>query len=221
MPSSRSSSLSRSNMRLNASPGGGYPGTAARISSADRWRRVPSRQTTRLSSRSVFRLDIALPPRVRRYPANVIRWRSGVVSAKTREWPGAAELDVLVEETSGKRVCRALAYTELTGCPEPGDRVLLNTTALDLSLGTGGYALVIAVPDRLPPDPAGPGHLVKARYTPLQATVLGVDMEAVTVHTGLLAARRVLQAELAIVSQGHGNLGTGTKWGFSGVACGA
>jgi len=229
-----------------------------------------------------------------------------VVSAKTREWPGAAELDVLVEETSGKRVCRALAYTELTGCPEPGDRVLLNTTALDLSLGTGGYALVIAVPDRLPPDPAGPGHLVKARYTPLQATVLGVDeqgsaqhglladaddldqmpvviadlhsalpavlaafythkpgakvvyvmldggalpawfsrsagelrqagwlaavvtvgqafggdMEAVTVHTGLLAARRVLQAELAIVSQGPGNLGTGTKWGFSGVACG-
>jgi hypothetical protein len=30
----------------------------------------------------------------------------------------------------------------------------------------------------------------------------------------------VLGAELAVVSQGPGNLGTGTKWGFSGVASG-
>lgn len=236
----------------------------------------------------------------------MIRWRSGVVSELTRQWPGAAELEVIVDEHGGQRSCRALAYPELTGLPEPGDRVLLNTTALDLGLGTGGYALVVAVPDRLPPDPAGPGHLVKARYTPLQATVLGVDeqnsahhdllagaddlrqmpvviadlhsalpavlaglyahrpgarvayvmldggalpawfsrsagelrragwlaavvttgqafggdVEAVTLHTGLLAARHVLNADLAVVSQGPGNLGTGTKWGFSGVACG-
>ena len=210
---------------------------------------------------------------------------------------------------------RALAYPALTGAPEPGDRVLLNTSALDLGLGTGGYALVIAVPDRLPPDPAGPGHLVKARYTPLQTTVLGADeqgspyhdvlrdaddlggmpvviadlhsalpailagylaararrpgdaagdrpkiayvmldggalpawfsrtaaaltqagwlaatitvgqsfggdLEAVTLHTGLLAARHVLGAELAVVAQGPGNLGTGTRWGFSGVSAG-
>jgi Protein of unknown function (DUF3866) len=202
---------------------------------------------------------------------------------------------------------RALAYPALTGTPEPGDRVLLNTSALDLGLGTGGYALVIAIPDRLPPDADGPGHLVKARYTPLQAVVTGAgepgttshellrdaddlggmpvviadlhsalpavlagylgerrgrppvayvmldggalpawfsrtiaqlreagwlagtvtvgqafggDLEAVTLHSGLLAARHVLGAELAVVAQGPGNLGTGTRWGFSGVACG-
>ena len=39
---------------------------------------------------------------------------------------------------------RALAYPALTGAPQPGDRVLLNTSALDLGLGTGGYALVVA-----------------------------------------------------------------------------
>ena len=39
-------------------------------------------------------------------------------------------------------------------------------------------------------------------------------------HTGLLAARHVLGAEVAVVTQGPGNLGTGTRWGFSGVACG-
>ncbi len=243
----------------------------------------------------------------------MITWRNGTVGGIRREWPGAVELDVSVE---GAWV-RALAYPALTGCPRPGDRVLVNTTALDLGLGTGGYALVVAVPDRLPPDPELAGHLVKARYTPLQATVLGADeqgsphhemlrdaddiggmpvvvadlhsalpavlaglfdeaeraggssapsrgqvravyvmqdggalpawfsrtcatlkeagwlaatvttgqsfggdLETVTVHTGLLAARHVLGADLAVVAQGPGNLGTGTRWGFSGVAAG-
>src|SRR5215475_14302491 len=108
----------------------------------------------------------------------MIRWRSGEVTALGRSWPGATELDVRV----GDATVRALAYPRLTGAPRPGDRVLLNTTALDLGLGTGGYALVVAVPDRLPPDPEGPGHLVKARYTPLQPTVLGVDEQGSRYH---------------------------------------
>jgi hypothetical protein len=48
----------------------------------------------------------------------------------------------------------------------------------------------------------------------------GGDLEAVTVHSGLLTARHVVHADIAIVAQGPGNLGTGTKWGFSGVAAG-
>ena len=44
----------------------------------------------------------------------------------------------------------------------------------------------------------------------------GGDLEAVTLHSGLLAARLALGAELVVVSQGPGNLGTGTRWGFSG-----
>jgi hypothetical protein len=214
-------------------------------------------------------------------------------------------------DADGGGVIRALAYPALTGQPVPGDRVLLNTTALHQGLGTGGYALVVAIPDRLPPDPELDGHVVKARYTPLQATVASVDeqgspwhpvlrdadsvdgmpvvvadlhsalpavlaglfhgfrtdparspaiayvmqdggalpawfsrtvaglrsagwlagtvttgqsfggdLEAVTVHTGLLAARHVLGADAVIVTQGPGNLGTGTRWGYSGVAAG-
>ena len=198
----------------------------------------------------------------------------------------------------------ALAYPRLVGEPEPGDRVLLNVGALALGLGTGGYALVVALPDRLPADPPGTGrsggHAVKARYTPTQAIVCAVDeeaspyrdrmlaaedldgmpvvvadlhsalpailaglagvpvayvmtdggalpawfsrtldglreslsgvvtvgqayggdLEAVTVHSGLLAARHVLGARVAVVAQGPGNLGTGTRWGFSGVSAG-
>ena len=48
----------------------------------------------------------------------------------------------------------------------------------------------------------------------------GGDLEASTVHTGLLAARHVLRADVTVVAQGPGNLGTGTPWGFSGVALG-
>ena len=48
----------------------------------------------------------------------------------------------------------------------------------------------------------------------------GGDIEAVSIHNALLAARHVLHADAAIVIQGPGNLGTETPWGFSGVACG-
>ncbi|MBD7980556.1 DUF3866 family protein [Oerskovia merdavium] len=252
----------------------------------------------------------------------MMTWRSARVMSRGRGWQGAQELTVELDEplpaTAGPgdqerpRTVRALAYPQLVGDPQVGDRVLLNVSALARGLGTGGYALVVALPDTLPTDPpAGPGHLVKARYTPLQALVLGVDEqesphhdtlrdaddlggmpvvvadlhsalpaivagarlaaaqdgrpapriayvmtdggalpaafsrtvsglrdagwihtcltvgqayggdhEAVTVHTGLLAARHVTGADLAIVAQGPGNLGTGTRWGFSGVAAG-
>ena len=193
----------------------------------------------------------------------MITWRNGTVSGTRREWPGAVELDVSVDGASaeGEQV-RALAYPALTGRPRPGDRVLVNTTALDLGLGTGGYALVVALPDRLPPDPELAGLLAAERSRPdrsgsgqaprvvyvmqdggalpawfsrtcatlreagwLAATVttgqsFGGDLETVTVHTGLLAARHVLGADIAVIAQGPGNLGTGTRWGFSGVAAG-
>ncbi len=229
-----------------------------------------------------------------------------------RQWATALELVVEIpNDASGDTTdrptgVRALAYVDVVGHPVVGDVVLLNVTALDLDLGTGGYALVAGIPNRLPADPAGPGHLVKARYTPLQMTVLGVDeqdsphhdtlrdaddldhmpvivadlhsalpaivaglrselpdakvayvatdggalplafsrsvqglrdagwlvgsitvgqafggdLEAVTVHNGLLAAHHVLAADVTVVTQGPGNLGTGTRWGFSGVAAG-
>src|ERR1700749_4585127 len=111
----------------------------------------------------------------------MITWRNGTVSGTRREWPGAVELDVSVDGASaeGEQV-RALAYPALTGRPRPGDRVLVNTPALDL--GLGGYARVVALRDRLPPDPELTGHLIKARYSPLQACVLGADEQGSPHH---------------------------------------
>ncbi|SEE07769.1 Protein of unknown function [Ruania alba] len=240
-------------------------------------------------------------------------WRDGVVQAVRKQWSGAVELEVvLTAAAGGQEQVRALAYPELVGHPQVGERVLLSTTALTRGLGTGGYAFVVARPDNLPADPpTSPGHIMKARYTPLQTMVLGVDeqespdhdllrdaddlgglpvvvadlhsavpaiiagarheavrlgrpapvvaylmtdggalpawfsrsvatlrardwvqstitvgqafggdLEAVTVHSGLLAARLVARADMVVVAQGPGNLGTGTRWGFSGVSAG-
>ncbi|MEZ0493146.1 DUF3866 family protein [Kineococcus sp. TBRC 1896] len=237
-----------------------------------------------------------------------IRWRSATVDRLGATWAGSVELHATL--TSGPEAgtgVKALAHPDLVGTPRPGDRVLLNVSALARGLGTGGYALVVALPDALPEDPPpGPGHLVKARYTPLQTMVLGADdqesahhdlladaddlagtpvvvadlhsalpavvagiradapgarvayvmtdggalpaafsravsglreagwiaacvttgqafggdLETATVHTGLLAAVLVTGADVVVVAQGPGNLGTGSRWGFSGVAAG-
>ncbi|WP_406830881.1 DUF3866 family protein [Pedococcus sp. KACC 23699] len=48
----------------------------------------------------------------------------------------------------------------------------------------------------------------------------GGEHEAVTLHSGLLAAKHVLAADVAVVIQGPGNVGTGTSWGYTGVAAG-
>src|SRR5688572_30434480 len=103
----------------------------------------------------------------------MIRWREGKVTQRLREWRGAVELAVEIDA----RQVKALAYPDLVGEPLVGDRVLLNTNALELGLGTGGYAIVVAIPDRLPPDPVFEGHIVKSRYSPLQTVVLSVDEE--------------------------------------------
>ncbi|WP_022921730.1 DUF3866 family protein [Ornithinimicrobium pekingense] len=237
----------------------------------------------------------------------MIQLRDGRVVEMLPGWPGVVAVAVDVADLG---TVRALAYPDVVGTPEPGDRVLLNVTALERGLGTGGYAVVVAVPDRPDAWPSregdDAGHLVKARYTPLQTMVLGADdpegahharlqdaddvegmpvvaadlhsalpavlagiraerptarvayvmtdggalpaafsrsaaelraagwlaavltagqayggdLETVTVHSALLAARLVVGADVVVVAQGPGNLGTDTRWGFSGVSAG-
>jgi hypothetical protein len=52
---------------------------------------------------------------------------------------------------------------------------------------------------------------IAACITAGQAT--GGDLEAVTIYGALAAARAVVNADIAIVAMGPGNLGTGSRWG--------
>jgi hypothetical protein len=225
----------------------------------------------------------------------------GVVERVVREREGVQYLQVLTD--TGIR--HALNYSMLTGTLQPGDRVLLNTTATTLNLGTGGYDFVMAVlsdgsaMSDLSDMAEGLKReqvLMRLRYTPLQfaapaaeslyllddtlqqmpvvalllhshlAPVVGAiryaspearvvyvmtdsaslalgfsetvswlkaqgwlsgtltigqafggDLEAVNLYSALLLARHALQADYVVVGQGPGNLGTGTRWGFSGI----
>lgn len=248
--------------------------------------------------------------------AQVMSWRRGTILREVRRWAGAIEYAVRLPAADPDGAAalpdeiRALAYVDMVGEPQVGDEVLLNVGALVKGLGTGGLAFVVANVERLPDDHVGPGHIVKARYTPQQQMFLAIDEqdsphhavltadevadgslagmpvvvadlhsslpailagvradrpeskvvyvmtdggalplafsrsvaglvdagwltstitvgqafggehEAVTLHSALVAARAVLDADLAIVIQGPGNVGTGTPWGFTGVAAG-
>jgi hypothetical protein len=71
---------------------------------------------------------------------------------------------------------RALNYPQLIGSVSSGDRVLLNTTACSLSLGTGGRHFVMAnLSNPAAEDETAPGHIMKLRYTPNQLAVLSVE----------------------------------------------
>jgi hypothetical protein len=63
---------------------------------------------------------------------------------------------------------RAYVLTQLTGRVDAGDPVVVNTTAVDLGLGTGGWHVVHWNLARDAWSEPGPGHIMKARYTSLQ-----------------------------------------------------
>lgn len=233
----------------------------------------------------------------------------GTVIAVMEQREGLQRLEVACDEGG---TAKAVCYPPLTGPAAAGDRVLLNTTAVDLGLGTGGAHMVTAVEHMGEPakgvvydEPSG-GHVMKLRYTPSQVDVVsveapeskyheimthayslenmpvvccglhsqmpvaaaaakfarpdariayvmtdqaalayclsevaaraedaglidvsisagqsfGADVEAVTLHSALLAAHHVAKADLAIVAPGPGIVGTATPFGHAGVAQG-
>jgi hypothetical protein len=230
----------------------------------------------------------------------VVRIRNGRVTAIGERRPGATELRVEIDGEPGE--VPAISYDQLTGPVAVGDRVVLNTTAVALGLGTGGFHVVMARVGG-PVDDTGPGHVIKARYTPSQVRVLAVeeedsphraavaacadlgglpvvcaelhsmvpvvagggraaaddltvvyvmsdggalplafsrlaaelrrgglvagivtagqafggDLEAISLYSALAAARAVLAADVVVVAQGPGGMGSGTALGFSGT----
>lgn len=241
----------------------------------------------------------------------------GKVIEVYQEYPDITFIKV---EIPGEEPTRAVNYNQFTGMVKEGDEVILNTTAVRLGLGTGGYHFVYFNLTGLaggemgffPPGqgdsaldkPLGSaGHIMKLRYTPLQSSTLAVeeeespyhelikdfesleaspvvilplhsllaplliaykgfypdkkavyimtdgaclaldfsnlvrklqaegfldatitygnafggDYETVNIFTALATARKVLAADLIVVGMGPGIVGTGTKYGFSGV----
>jgi Protein of unknown function (DUF3866) len=85
----------------------------------------------------------------------------------------ATVTEVLSERDGLQRVAtdagRAYVLTGLIGTVATGDPVVLNTTAVELGLGTGGWHIVHWNLTRRAWSQPGPGHIMKLRYTSLQA----------------------------------------------------
>lgn len=95
----------------------------------------------------------------------------------------AIDLDGTVQELkvrdSQSLVSRlALNYLAFTDRAFVGDRVLLNTTATTLRLGTGGYDFVISNLNGRAPSVMSAGHVMKARYLPCQHAVLTLEEQS-------------------------------------------
>ena len=73
------------------------------------------------------------------------------------------------------QIQRAYNYPKMTGKVNEGDKVILNTTAVELSLGTGGYHFVISNLNNMESDLDANGHIMKLRYTPYQIVVDSVE----------------------------------------------
>jgi hypothetical protein len=204
------------------------------------------------------------------------------------------------------RLEKAINYDLMTGEVEKGNHVVLNTTAVILGLGTGGYHFVLINLSQAEIQIGGAGHIMKLRYTPQQIKTLSIeekdsgfteifnnfssleglpviifslhsalapiilslksehprakiayimtdggalplkisqnvselkesgfletvitcghafggDLESVNVFSALIAAKEIVQADVVVIGIGPGHVGTGTKWGFSGIQAG-
>ncbi len=87
-------------------------------------------------------------------------FRTGEVTEILEERPGLQRVRVGDE--------RAYVLTQLIGSVAVGDRVVMNTTAVELDLGTGGWHVVHWNLSREAWSSPGPGHILKLRYTSLQ-----------------------------------------------------
>jgi hypothetical protein len=143
-------------------------------------------------------------------------FRSGKVTRLLVERPGLQRVEVDL----GDGPERAYVLTQLTGTVAVGDRVVVNTTAVELGLGTGGWHVVHWNLERETWAERGPGHIIKGRYTSLQAdvgsaeemleelaeveSIDGMPVVAAALHSQLPAAavafkRRAPDARLAYV----------------------
>lgn len=118
--------------------------------------------------------------------------RPAILERKISDRPGIEIWEVLVDG----QLAEAVVYPEFLGSPVPGERVLLNTTAVELQLGTGGQHIVMAREVWADAESYSPmrredGHIIKLRYTPWQCRVLAVEEEASPFHEALCQSDRL------------------------------
>ncbi len=117
----------------------------------------------------------------------------------------------------------ATGFPSMLGPVSLGDEVIINTTGLDLALGTGGEAFILwnLSSETLPE--VGEGHIVKLRYTPWQTEVATAEAQESPHHgimatasdiTGIPVVACGLHSQIAGVAAGLRAAAPGAKIGY-------
>src|SRR5579871_813599 len=110
----------------------------------------------------------------------------------------------------------ALNLLALNSAVRSGERVLLNTCAVEMGLGTGGLDFVICSLDRTEVQEPAPGHVMKLRYTPLQFPVLAVEAPESGHHEALQRFESLDECPV-VCAELHSQLAPicfGARWGL-------
>ena len=147
-------------------------------------------------------------------------FRQGTVRRVVEELPGLVRVEV---DLDGGGTCGADAFPSMLGRLEEGHRVVVNTTGIELGLGTGGRAFVLWDLDAALPPPGSHGHIVKMRYTPWQTEVLAAEEDASPHHHALADAESVegmpvvacgLHSQVPAVAAGIRSVHPGARIGY-------
>ncbi len=103
----------------------------------------------------------------------MIRIRRGKVTEIVTQTRELTEIRVEVEGKTED----AINYNFMTGPVRVGDVVTLNTTAVHMGLGSGGYHFVMANDSVQGTEVDEMGHIIKLRYTPCQVKCFTVEEE--------------------------------------------
>jgi hypothetical protein len=137
-------------------------------------------------------------------------FRTGTVAAVLDERPGLQR----VELDDGRR---AYVLTQLTGDVSVGDEVVVNTTAVDLGLGSGGWDVVHWNLARREWSAPGGGQVLKLRYTSLQADTGVAEEEAGPLPDdlgGIPVVACDLHSQVACVARGFASAAAGRRLVF-------
>lgn len=108
----------------------------------------------------------------------MINIKRGKVIKIIKKLEGRTDILVNIDNRDEK----AINYDYLTGTIEIGNDVILNTTAVELNLGTGGYHFVISNLNNDGHNASKEGHIMKLRYTPLQIKTYAVEEQESPYH---------------------------------------
>jgi hypothetical protein len=131
---------------------------------------------------------------------------TALVTAITSEREGLQR----VELDNGRR---AYVLTQLIGPVAVADRVVVNTTAVDLELGTGGWDVVHWNLSREAWTEAGAGHVMKLRYTSLQVDT-GADVDEVAGLAGTPVVACDVHSQLAPVALAFAEAAPGRRLAY-------